>query len=168
MVIQMIRTHIVALDDWMDEQKEDQETPAPGEDDDDKAAAWTFNSIYLGSHCPTVSIATFIEQSSGDLAFFDFVSKLQSCMQDIIVRQHLDDCERDRTLSKDTPSIPMVRDHDLVRSPISTLWILLTLSFHYTGHGVSLRQGQLRTSGRLATSFGSSAMQSVVPWGPPI
>lgn len=160
MVVQMIRTHIVALDDWKREQKEDQEAPAPGEDDDDKAAAWTFNSIYLGSRCPAVSIATFVEQSDGDPAFVDFVSQLQSCMRDILIREHFDACERDRNLLREQPPLPVVSEQDMVRLHVSNL--LYPFLIFVLGYGMPLREDQLRAPGGLATSFGSCTMQSVV------
>lgn len=122
MVAGSIRAQITALDIHEKELRANAD-PEQGPEEDEgerKAAAWTFNSIYLGSRLPRVSIATFIAQCSGDPAFVNFVPKLQSCMQDIVAREYMDACESSGNLLQELPSslIPRVSDRDLVSYPM--------------------------------------------------
>lgn len=110
MVAGSIRAQITALDIH---EKELRANADPEQGPERRAATWAFNSIYLGS------IATFIAQGSGDLAFVNFVPKLQSCMQDIVAREYMDACESSGNLLQELPSsmIPRVSGRDLVSYP---------------------------------------------------
>ncbi|KAI0092164.1 hypothetical protein BDY19DRAFT_928654 [Irpex rosettiformis] len=119
MVAKTIRAHIDSAEIWALEDEEEKNSKAgerlPEEEEDSTPASkWTFSAIYIGSRLPPTSIESFVSQGGDDPAFSDFIPKLQVCMQDIIVRQHFDACERDGTLSRAGPQFPSVRSTDLV------------------------------------------------------
>ncbi|KAI0084277.1 hypothetical protein BDY19DRAFT_1026392 [Irpex rosettiformis] len=108
-----IRAYITACDD----SEEAGSYPTESElksDDDTTRSPMKFGPVYLGSRQRPISILTFVSHGHDDSAFINFIAKLQACVSDLLIREHLDACERDGTLVREMDPIPSVGASDLI------------------------------------------------------